>query len=102
MTQFKKGDYVRYKNKDEIGVVKEVFKSGNSTCLRCWWHMGGTAATIDTNLVDKLTFDEVKNHTFSNEYAKNSLIIRRKLFLIGEDVSDLIESPKEGGEHTIW
>lgn len=83
----KTGDFVKYKMKNEIGLVSEV--KGNT--LLCWWHMGGTRAHIDFDLVEKQTISQVLNNVYSNEYVKASLFERRARLFEGTDVSDLID-----------
>lgn len=89
MINVKKGDFIVYLNKKEIGVVKEVLPDNK---VRAWWHMGGTAATISTEQIITTDMFTVINNTFNNEYAKGSLMERR-LRLIEQigDTSDLID-----------
>lgn len=86
--KYKVGDFVRYIMKNEVGLVGEILDNNK---VRCWWHMGGTRATIDTRMIEPLTIEQVREETFSNDYAKNSLIARRIILLQGGDVSDLID-----------
>lgn len=90
MINVKKGDFIVYLNKKEIGVVKEVLQ--NWANVRAWWHMGGTASTISTDSIIVVDMFTVINNTFSNEYAKGSLMERR-LRLVEQigDTSDLID-----------
>jgi hypothetical protein len=85
---YKVGDFVRYIMKNEIGLVGDVIDNNH---VRCWWHMGGTKATISTELIELLSDYQVKDEVFSNEYAKKSLQARRVILLQGGDVSDLID-----------
>lgn len=90
----KVGDLVKYKIKNEIGLVGEVqtYRHPDAPIkLRCWWHTGGTRAWIDKSKVEKLSMDQVLSDTFSNEYVKPSLLERRLRLKEGGDVSDLID-----------
>lgn len=85
------GDFVRYKEKNEIGLVGQIITNRNSTEYRCWWHLGGTRALINESLVERLSMPQVKTEIFANDYAKASLIERRNRLIAGDDVSDLID-----------
>lgn len=87
--KYEVGDFVRYIIKNEVGLVGEVISDSNK--IRCYWHMGGTRATASTEIVEPLTLEEVKSTTFSNDYAKQSLMERQMRLFEGGDVSDLID-----------
>lgn len=85
--KLKVGDFVRYKDKNEVGLVGDI--KGDK--LKCWWHTGGTRSTIDISQVDKLSLKSVVDGLFSNQYAKASLLERELRLRAGKDVSDLID-----------
>ena len=91
MKQFQKGDFVRYKIKNEVGLVGGVYNRGEQQMIRCWWHMGGTRSLIDVDQVEVLTLDQVINEDFSNNYCKASMIERQLRLQEDGDVSDLID-----------
>lgn len=97
MINVKKGDFIVYLNKKEMGVVKEVLADNK---VRAWWHMGGTAATISTDQIITIDLFTVINNTFANDYAKGSLMERR-LRLVEQigDTSDLIDD--EDVRHSV-
>jgi hypothetical protein len=82
------GGFVRYNPKNELGLVGEVTDIG----LRCWYSLGGTRAMTPYDIVESVDLTTAINGTFSNEYAKKSLIERHMRLLLGEDVSDLIDT----------
>ncbi|CAM3603721.1 hypothetical protein ERUR111494_02440 [Erysipelothrix urinaevulpis] len=75
MKQVKAGDYILYKMKNEIGVVKRVTERG---CF-AWFHTGDTAAHITPEHFETLDPHYVAfNHSkFANNYAYASLAKRR-------------------------
>lgn len=79
--------YVRYKLKNELGLIGEVTAHG----LRCWYHLGGTRALTNYEDVEVIDLRKVLATTFSNEYCKASLIERAHRLFTGGDVSDLID-----------
>jgi len=81
------GSFVRYKHKNQLGVVGEMTFNG----ARCWWHSGGTRAMAPYEIIERISYEDVLNSTFSNEYAKASLIERHFRVHEGGDVTDLIE-----------
>lgn len=81
------GQFVRYKMKNELGLIGEVNESG----ARVWYHLGGTRSMSPLDIIEPLTINEVFELTFSNEYAKASLIERQLRLNEGSDVSDLID-----------
>lgn len=81
------GSFVRYKHKNQLGVVGELTFNG----ARCWWHTGGTRAMAPYEIIERISIEDVLTSTFSNEYAKASLIERHYRIHEGGDVSDLIE-----------
>ena len=85
----KVGEFVRYRMKNQLGLVGEVTPRG----CRVWYHTGGTRAMSPYQIIELITFQEVLNCTFENEYAKASLIERSTRLLEGGDVSDLIDTP---------
>ena len=87
MRRYEPGDFVRYKLKNELGLVGEVTPWG----ARCWYHLGGTKALTSFDDIELLSLTMVKKRQFSNNYAKQSLMTRRARLLRGEDVSDLID-----------
>lgn len=97
MINVKKGDFIVYLNKKEMGVVKEVLSDNK---VRAWWHMGGTAATISTDQIITIDLFTAINNTFANDYAKGSLMERR-LRLVEQigDTSDLIDD--EDVRHSV-
>lgn len=84
------GGFVRYKMKNELGLVGEMKFNG----ARCWYHSGGTRAMTPYDLIEPITLEEVLENTFSNEYAKASLIERSLRVQEGGDTSDLIDDPE--------
>ena len=87
MKNIQAGDFVLYKYKDELGLVKEVLP-GNKA--RVYYHMGGTSAVTPLHTVEKIRMIQVFNRTFKNEYAKASLLERQTRLLKGGDISDAI------------
>ena len=83
------GTFVRYLPKNELGLVGEMKFNG----ARCWYHSGGTRAMTPYDIIEPITLDEVLQNTFSNEYAKASLIERHYRLHEGGDTSDLIDDP---------
>lgn len=83
------GGFVRYKMKNELGLIGEMTFNG----ARCWYHMGGTRAMTPYDLIERISIEEVLENTFSNEYAKASLIERHYRLHEGGDTSDLIDDP---------
>lgn len=83
----KEGSFVVYTMKNELGLVKRITDDG---CF-VWYHMGGTAAKSPFHIIEPIYPHQVLQNTFSNEYAKKSLIERRLRMLTGGDVSDLID-----------
>lgn len=81
------GSFVRYKVKNELGVIGEMRFSG----ARCWYHLGGTRANSPYEIIEHIDLEDVLKTTFSNEYAKGSLIERSMRLIEGGDVSDLID-----------
>ena len=81
------GDFIRYKVKNELGLVGEVTPLG----VRCWYHCGGTRAMTPFEEIEKISNLDAIFDDFSNNYARASLIERRERLLRGEDVSDLID-----------
>ncbi len=77
------GDFVLYLMKNELGLIGEVIDENN---LKCWWHTGGTRATISTDMVETVDINTINIRTFSNQYAINSLMKRRDI---------LMNSPKD-------
>lgn len=83
----KVGGFVRYKLKNELGLVGEITERS----ARVWYHMGGTRATTAFDLIEAIPVVEAQYSKFSNEYAKPSLFERRERLLKGGDISDLID-----------
>lgn len=81
------GSFVRYKPRNELGVVGELKFNG----ARCWWHIGGTRAMTPYDAIEHISYEDVLNGTFSNECAKASLIERSFRVHEGGDVTDLID-----------
>lgn len=81
------GSFVRYKIKNKLGVVGELTFNG----ARCWYHSGGTREMSPYEIIERFSYEDVLNSTFSNEYAKASLIERHFRVHEGGDVSDLID-----------
>lgn len=71
------GQFVRYKVKNEVGLIGEVCEEGK---LRVWWHTGGTRAQIDVDLVELVEVPAVDDE-YSNAYAISSLLKRREILL---------------------
>lgn len=92
---YQPGDIVRYKTKNEIGLVSETNierHPNGARKLRCWWHLGGTRSVIDASEVEGVTLQGLLTNTYANEYAKASLL-ERQLRMFEEDgpIDDLIE-----------
>ena len=92
---YQPGDIVRYKVKNEIGLVSETIierRPNGARKLWCWWHLGGTRSAIDFSEVERVTLQGLLTTTYANEYAKASLL-ERQLRVLEEDgpVDDLIE-----------
>ena len=81
------GTFVRYTIKNELGLIGEIRFNG----ARCWQHNVGTRSMSPYELIEPFTLEEVLSETFSNEYAKASLIERSLRIQEGGDVSDLID-----------
>lgn len=81
------GSFVRYTIKNELGLIGEIRFNG----ARCWYHTGGTRSMSPYEIIEPITLEELLSETFSNEYAKASLIERSLRIQEGGDVSDLID-----------
>lgn len=87
MLKIKVGSFVRYKYKNELGLVKEVTERG----ARVWYHSGGTASMSPFDIIEVIDTAEAKYSKFSNEHNKASLFERRQRLIEGGDTSDLID-----------
>lgn len=87
--KIKVGTFVRYKMKNQLGLVGEVTERG----ARVWYHMGGTRALSPIEIIEAIPVTEAVYCKFENEYAKPSLFERRERLLNGGDTSDLIDYP---------
>lgn len=87
MLRIKVGSFVRYKYKNELGVVKEVTEHG----ARVWYHSGGTSNMSPFHIIEVIDVTEAKHSKFSNDHQKASLFERRQRLIEGGDVSDLID-----------
>ena len=81
------GSFVRYKQKNELGVVSEMKFIG----ARCWYRLDGIRAMTPYEIIEPINIEQVLGTKFSNEYAKGSLIERSMRLIEGGDVSDLID-----------
>lgn len=81
------GSFVRFKPKNNLGVVGELRFSG----ARCWFYDTEMRSTAAYETIERISIEDVLTSTFSNEYAKASLIERHYRIHEGGDVSDLIE-----------
>lgn len=97
MLKIKVGSFVRYKYKNELGVVKEVTEHG----ARVWYHSGGTAAMRPFHIIEVIDVSEAVSSKFSNEYCKASLFERRQRLSEGADVSDLIDGDQIREEYRL-
>ena len=87
MLRIKVGSFVRYKYKNELGVVKEVTEHG----ARVWYHSGGTTNMSPFHVIEVIDITEAVYSKFINDHQKASLFERRARLLKGGDVSDLID-----------
>lgn len=89
----REGMMVRYKQKNEMGLVSEVREGATPGRKRliCWWHIGGTRSIIPEDLVEPISIVSILNSTFENEYAKASLIERQLRLFEGGIIDSLIE-----------
>lgn len=88
MSTIKEASLVIYKPKNEIGLVKEVISHDK---VRVWYHTGGTSAVTPTKYLKYIATVKVYGTTFTNEYAKLSLLERQARMHENGDVSDLID-----------
>ena len=88
MKTFEVGGLVRYTTKNELGVIGALDPNRGA---RVWYHMGATRSMSPFDIIEPITLNEALYSTFSNEYAKASLIERMYRVKERGDTTDLID-----------
>lgn len=86
LKQLSIGSFVRYKHKNQLGVVGELRFSG----ARCWFYDTEMRSTAAYETIERISYEDVLNGTFSNEQHKASLIERHFRIHEGGDVASMI------------
>ena len=80
------GSFVHNKLSNELGVVGEMRFNG----ARCWTNNGIAKSIIPYGPIERISYEDVLNGTFSNEQHKASLIERHFRVHEGGNVASMI------------